>query len=171
MLHFCLRNLCNLWMNTAMSKPNKPNTGTPAAKEFKVNPFGALSGAKLAPAEPAAAPAPAAAVTTGKVPPPPARLDRASRELLAAMGGDASVNVGPRKPRVTFQYERKGHGGKEVTVVRGLGDAGQEEQMNILQALKKSLGVGAWFEDNLLLVQGDQAARLAKWFTAAGYKA
>jgi translation initiation factor 1 (eIF-1/SUI1) len=167
MLHFYLRNLCNLWMNTAMSKHNKPNTGAPAAKEFKVNPFGALSAAKLAPAAP---PAPAPAAPTGKTPPPPARLDRASRELLAAMGGESSVDVGPRKPKVTFQYERKGHGGKEVTVVRGLGEVSQEEQMSILQALKKSLGVGAWFVDNLLLVQGDQTPRLGKWFASAGYR-
>lgn len=155
-----------------MSKPNVPKSGAPAAKEFKVNPFAVLSAAKLAPAAPPPAPAPVAAVTTGKTPPPPARLDRASRELLAAMGGEAagSVEVGPRKPKVTFQYERKGHGGKEVTVVRGLGDVSQEEQMSILQALKKNLGVGAWFVDNLLLVQGDQTPRLTKWFAAAGYR-
>ena len=147
----------------------KPGAGAPVAKEFKVNPFGALSAAAFAPATPPA-PVPPAAVPTGKTPPPAARLNRANRELLAAMGGDTSVDIGPRKPRVTFQYERKGHGGKEVTVVRGLGEVGQEEQMSILQALKKSLGTGARFEDDLLLVQGDQAARLAKWFAAAGYK-
>ena len=155
-----------------MSKPNVQKSGAPAAKEFKVNPFAALSAAKLAPAAPAA-PAPAAAIPTGKTPPPPARLDRASRELLAAMGGEsaASMDVGSRKPKVTFQYERKGHGGKEVTVVRGLGEVSQEEQMSILQAIKKNLGVGAWFVDNLLLVQGDQTPRLTKWFAAAGYRA
>ena len=154
-----------------MSKNNatKAGAGAPAAKEFKINPFGALSAAKLAPAAPPGAPVPVA-VTTGKTPPPAARLDRAGRELLAAMGGDVSVDVGGRKPRVTFQYERKGHGGKEVTVVRGLDAIGQEEQMSILQALKKSLGVGAWFVDNLLLVQGEQTARLGKWFASAGYK-
>ena len=31
-------------------------------------------------------------------------------------------------------------------------------------------GVGAWFVDNLLLVQGEQTARLSKWFASAGYK-
>lgn len=147
----------------------KAGAGAPVAKEFKVNPFGALSAAKFAPAAPPAVPT-AAAVATGKTPPPAARLDRAGRELLAAMGGEASMDVGARKPKVTFQYERKGHGGKEVTVVRGLGEVSQEEQMSMLQALKKSLGVGAWFVDNLLLVQGEQTARLSKWFAAAGYK-
>ena len=161
--------LCNLWMNTAMSKPNVKKSGTVPAKEFKVNPFGALSAARLAPPAPPA-PVPAAGAPTGRTPPPPARLDRADRELLAAMGGESSVEVGPRKPKVTFQYERKGHGGKEVTVVRGLGGISQEEQMNLLQALKKGLGVGAWFVDNLLLVQGDQTPRLAKWFAGAGYR-
>ena len=31
-------------------------------------------------------------------------------------------------------------------------------------------GVGAWFVDNLLLVQGEQTARLSKWFASAGYR-
>lgn len=153
-----------------MSKPNVQNPGAAPAKEFKVNPFAGLSAAKLAPASPPPAPvvpSPQSKIETGKL----KMLDRADRELLAAMGGgDAAVETGPRKPKVSFQYERKGRGGKEVTVVRGLGGISQEEQMNLLQALKKGLGVGAWFEDSLLLVQGDQTARLAKWFAAAGYR-
>jgi translation initiation factor 1 (eIF-1/SUI1) len=153
----------------AMGKqlPPKKQEDPGKAKDFKVNPFSALKVAGLAAAP--ATPPPAAP----PVPPAQARLSPADRELLAQMGGEVETEIGgkPRGPRVTFQYERKGHGGKEATLVRGLDSLSLDEQMTLARKLKKELGVGAWFDEvGLLLVQGNQVERLGKWFAAAGYR-
>jgi translation initiation factor 1 len=148
-------------------QPPKKQEDPGKAKDFKVNPFSALKVAGLASAPVAPPPA------VPPVPPAQARLSPADRELLRQMGGEVETDVAgkPRGPKVSFQYERKGHGGKEITLVRGLVGLSLEEQMTLNRLLKKELGVGAWFDEaGLLLVQGDQVARLSKWFANAGYR-
>ena len=119
-----------------MSK--KPSPATPPPQTFKANPFAGLHlNLPPAPAQPAAPKTPAPAAS------PHAPLSKADQALLAAMGGDAEIGVGSaaRKPKLAFQVERKGRGGKTVTIVRGLGRLGTEEQMDLCNDLKKALGV------------------------------
>jgi translation initiation factor 1 (eIF-1/SUI1) len=69
---------------------------------------------------------------------------------------------------VIVRREKKGHGGKTVTIAEGEGLTAA-----VLPALerdaKKALGTGARIEDGALVVQGDLADRLVKWLTERGF--
>ncbi len=74
---------------------------------------------------------------------------------------------GPAKAVV--RYERKGHGGKEVTCVEQLGLTSKELE-RWLKALKQSLGCGGRVEGDALVLQGDQRERLPGLLTARGVR-
>ena len=69
------------------------------------------------------------------------------------------------RERVIVRRERKGHGGKAVTIAEGI-----QLDASKLSALAKdaarALGAGARVEDRALVVQGDQAERLVAWLRA-----
>jgi translation initiation factor 1 len=71
--------------------------------------------------------------------------------------------------KVTLRRERKGHGGRTVTVVAGLRlDARRLER--IARALRRALGAGATVDGDLVVVQGDLMARIQPWLAAHGAK-
>lgn len=73
----------------------------------------------------------------------------------------------PRK--VVLRYERKGRGGKAVTIVEQLSE--DAEQLRLWCAkLKKHLGCGGVVEDHTIVIQGDQRPRLAALFEQVGVK-
>lgn len=76
----------------------------------------------------------------------------------------------PRGPaRAVVRMERKGRGGKEVTVVEQLGlRDGELEQW--LKALKGALGCGGSVEGDTLVLQGDQRERLPVLLEARGVR-
>ncbi|MFP2957961.1 translation initiation factor [Myxococcus sp. 1LA] len=76
----------------------------------------------------------------------------------------------PKGPaRAVVRMERKGRGGKEVTVVEHLElPAAQREVW--LKALKNSLGCGGVVEDDTLVLQGDQRERLPALLEARGVR-
>ena len=106
------------------------------------NPFEALRGL--------AGPAPAAGDAVGPPAPTPA---------------EASKPI----PRAVVRLERSGRGGKAVTVVEHLAiaTAARDEW---LKALKASLGCGGAVQDERLVLQGDQRARLPALLQARGVK-
>jgi translation initiation factor 1 len=69
----------------------------------------------------------------------------------------------PPKPgtpaRAVIRYERKGRGGKEVTLVEKL-ELRPAELTAWLKELKQSLGTGGSVEGQSLVLQGDQRERL-----------
>jgi translation initiation factor 1 len=71
--------------------------------------------------------------------------------------------------RVTVRRERAGRGGKTVTIAAGPGLAGLELEPLAGEAAR-ALGVGARVEHGVLVLQGDQAERLAAWLTARGFQ-
>lgn len=71
--------------------------------------------------------------------------------------------------RAVVRLEKKGRGGKEVTVVEQLGLRGDELE-KWLKALKQSLGCGGAVEEDTLLLQGDQRERLPELLTARGVR-
>lgn len=71
--------------------------------------------------------------------------------------------------RAVVRYERKGRGGKEVTVVEQL-DLPQRALGEWLNALKHALGCGGWVEAAALVFQGDQRVRLPPLLTARGVR-
>ncbi|MCE9673618.1 translation initiation factor [Myxococcus stipitatus] len=122
-----------------MGKRDKKDEPAAPAAPFH-NPFAALAGRRDAlPAAPVA-------------PPPVAR---------------AAEPKGPA--RAVVRMERKGRGGKEVTVVEHLELPAPQREV-WLKALKNALGCGGAVEDDTLVLQGDQRERLPALLEARGVR-
>jgi translation initiation factor 1 len=77
---------------------------------------------------------------------------------------------GDRRPTVAWavvRFERKGRGGKEVTVVEKL-ELSTREMGRWCSELKGALGVGGQVEGRALVVQGDQRERVKRWLLDRG---
>ena len=103
---------------------------------------GALAGRGLI-VSPAAPPPPAAPAT------PPADADLAGCD------------------KIVLRRERKGRGGRTVTVVAGLGLRPPGLEV-LTRALRHAFGCGASVEGDAIVVQGDLAARIEPWLAARG---
>jgi translation initiation factor 1 len=72
----------------------------------------------------------------------------------------------PAEPRLqawaVVRLERKGRGGKEVTVIEKL-DLGSRELQTWTKELKQSLGCGGAAEGRSIVLQGDQRDRAVSW--------
>ena len=76
--------------------------------------------------------------------------------------------VSPLVPaRAVVRMERKGRGGKEVTVVEQLG-LGAADLERWLKALKGALGCGGAVEGATIVLQGDLRQRVPDLLTARG---
>src|SRR6185369_4779658 len=73
----------------------------------------------------------------------------ASPEPLPAIAGVKPI------PRAVVRLERRGRGGKDVTVIEHLG-LREADRAPWLAALKSALGCGGTLDDNALVLQGDQ---------------
>lgn len=87
-------------------------------------------------------------------PGPPRKAEPAAKATLA---------------RAVVRLERKGRGGKEVTVVEQLELKPRELEL-WLKALKQSLGCGGVLEESALVVQGDQRERVEGWLKSRGVR-
>jgi translation initiation factor 1 len=116
--------------------------------------------------------------------PSPEPANDAMRDLLRARGFEASpapaaaVPVPPKTPgaidlasqgKLVVRRERKGRGGKTVTLVQGLAPRPAEIEA-LARALRKALGIGSTAEDGEVVLQGDVADRAAAWLQAHGAK-
>jgi len=112
-----------------------------------------------------------------KAPPPeePGSSGTSLGGLLGSLGLTASATPaeapapaasGPRDAaKVVVRKERKGRGGKTVTVIAGLGDPKARAK-----ALGKVLGTGARVEGDTVVVQGELVERVATWLEQQGVK-
>jgi translation initiation factor 1 len=83
----------------------------------------------------------------------------AAEDEAAPEGGEHREATARVPPRAVVRYQRKGRGGKEVTLIEKLGlSAGERERW--LKALKRDLGCGGVVEGEVIALQGDQRARL-----------
>jgi translation initiation factor 1 len=95
------------------------------------------------------------------------REELPSRPASTAAPEQAVERKGPA--RAVVRMERKGRGGKEVTVVEQLGlPPAQLEAW--LKALKGSLGCGGVVEEDALVLQGDHRERLPALLEARGVR-
>lgn len=84
--------------------------------------------------------------------------------------GRAAGAPEPKGPaRAVVRLERKGRGGKEVTVVEQLGLAASA-LAEWLQALKSGLGCGGSVEGDAIVLQGDQRKRLPRLLEQRGVR-
>jgi translation initiation factor 1 len=79
----------------------------------------------------------------------------------------ASEAKGPA--RAVVRLERKGRGGKEVTVVEQLG-LGERDLGQWLHALKSGLGCGGSVEGEAIVLQGDHRKRLPRLLEQRGVR-
>ena len=93
------------------------------------------------------------------------------RDALPPGPAPAPVKDEPARgpARAVVRMERKGRGGKEVTVVEQLGMP-EAEREKWLKALKGALGCGGVVEEDTLVLQGDQRERLPALLEARGVR-
>jgi len=91
----------------------------------------------------------------GSLPPGDARRDT------------ATAPTGPKVARAVVRMERKGRGGKEVTVVEKLGLADKELE-TWCRELKHALGCGGSVDGDAIVLQGDLRTRVPAVLTAKG---
>ena len=68
----------------------------------------------------------------------------------------------PSMDAIRFRKERKGRGGKTVTVIEGFG-VPLDRLAALVKKMKKALGVGAAVEGDNIVLQGDVAERARQW--------
>lgn len=76
----------------------------------------------------------------------------------------------PKDQKLVVALEKKGRGGKQVTVVNGF--IGKEDDLEALgKTLKTKCGVGGSVKDGQILIQGDQREKITTVLASLGYKA
>lgn len=74
----------------------------------------------------------------------------------------------PEKQTLKVRMEKKGRGGKQVTVVAGF--VGSEEDLaDLAKKLKTSCGVGGSAKDGEIIIQGDHVQRVKELLAKMGY--
>lgn len=86
---------------------------------------------------------------------------RCSSPAAVAKKGDGIVRV---------MRDRKGRGGKTVTLITGIAE-GEEVIASVAQQLKKFCGSGGTVKDGVIEIQGDHCDKALAKLTALGYKA
>jgi translation initiation factor 1 len=71
--------------------------------------------------------------------------------------------------RVIVRLDRKGRGGKSVTIIDGLQISAKESE-KLLKQLKTKLGTGGTVKDGSLEIQGDHCDRVMAELTGIGYR-
>jgi len=67
---------------------------------------------------------------------------------------NTTTTVAPAKRRTIVRLDRKGRGGKSVTVIEGLQLSGEDSE-KLLKLLKAKLGTGGTVKNATLEIQGD----------------
>lgn len=76
----------------------------------------------------------------------------------------------PAEQRLKVQREKKGRGGKEVTIVSGF--AGSAEDLKDLgKTIKKACGVGGSAKDGTIIIQGNHTDTIVALLKKEGYQA
>lgn len=74
-----------------------------------------------------------------------------------------------RAQKLRVHMERKGRGGKVVTIISGF--MGEKSDLSSLAtALKTTLGLGGSIKNGLILLQGDCRIRVIDWLKSQGYR-
>jgi translation initiation factor 1 len=93
--------------------------------------------------------------------PPAAQPAKNPAAAVSALQGNTPVRVG---------RERKGRGGKTVSLITGVMSR-EPGQQALLKLLKSKLGTGGALEEGVIVIQGDHRERIVEILNELGYKA
>lgn len=72
--------------------------------------------------------------------------------------------------KAVVRQERKGRGGKTVTVIDGAAIRNHADTPALAKRMRKALGTGARVEGDRIVLQGDQREAAERWLTDQGAK-
>ncbi len=93
-----------------------------------------------------------------------------------AVAGNAPANPAAVRPvlqkdtPVRVSRERKGRGGKTVSIITGV-KSPESGRQGLLKLLKNKLGTGGTLEEETIVIQGDHRERIVEILNELGYKA
>ncbi|MDA8324992.1 MAG: hypothetical protein M0033_02110 [Nitrospiraceae bacterium] len=96
------------------------------------------------------------------------RKEKPAEASLQAGAPAARQKVPAARQRVTVRLERKGRGGKTVTVIDGL-RMPQEKTEDLLRQLKTKLGTGGALKDAAIEIQGDHRDMVMSALAGMGF--
>jgi translation initiation factor 1 len=73
------------------------------------------------------------------------------------------------RQKVSVRFERKGRGGKSVTLVEGLQISARDRE-SLLKQFKTQLGTGGALKNDILEIQGDHRGAIMALLQDMGYK-
>ena len=82
---------------------------------------------------------------------------------------NSTAAAGPAKSRTIIRLDRKGRGGKSVTVIEGLRISAKDGE-KLLKQLKAKLGTGGTLKDGSLEIQGEHCDAVMAELTRIGYE-
>jgi translation initiation factor 1 (eIF-1/SUI1) len=85
-----------------------------------------------------------------------------SHEARSSHAGGVRSREKPPKQKFHIHHERKGRGGKTVTLIGGLAGSPGYLQ-DLAKQLRRAMGCGASVEGNTVVLQGDHQERAAAW--------
>ncbi|MEM9456944.1 MAG: translation initiation factor [Myxococcota bacterium] len=125
----------------------KPKISTDGAPPLTDNPFAALQG------------------SLGDL--PEAELPTEPPTMPTSPTPPTSSAAAPFRGKIVIRREKKGRGGKTVTVIEGLGQP-PEALADTAQQLRRNLGTGAHVEGTTIVVTGAQGQRIRDWLSSRG---
>ena len=82
---------------------------------------------------------------------------------------DICTYLPPSEQKVIVRHDRKGRGGKSVTVVDGI-QLPQNEMHSLLKQLKAKLGTGGAIKDSSIEIQGEHCDKIMAGLEKMGYR-
>ena len=84
-------------------------------------------------------------------------------------GCDIRQIIAPANQKVCLHLDRKGRGGKSVTLIEGLQMSSKDKEA-LLKQLKACLGTGGAMKDTVLEIQGDHRDAIMTFLERLGYR-
>ncbi|MCQ2297421.1 MAG: translation initiation factor [Bacteroidales bacterium] len=79
------------------------------------------------------------------------------------------ITLAPEKQKLRVRMERKGRGGKQVTLVTGF-VGNNDDLADLAKTLKTGCGVGGSAKDGEIIIQGDHVQRVKEILSKIGYR-
>lgn len=95
--------------------------------------------------------------------------DMPQGEVLSDQSAPSTPTATSVPKKANIFYERKGRGGKEVTIIADT-TLGDDELLALASDLKKRLGTGGSCRGGEILIQGDRRKAVSDFLRSSGFK-